>query len=168
VADGYTENHSTVFRFDKALASATVQQETSTTDDDTGAAFTENAQDVSAGGTAIVGGAFLSRGGDAAGAATSKTGGNWTARPGAGATANGTLALQDGSNNSWLTIDTTLELKDGASGTKRVEVDGTGLGFFGSAPIAKPTVNGAKGGNAALTSLCTQLSNLGLINDTTT
>lgn len=40
--------------------------------------------------------------------------------------------------------------------------------FFGGTPIAKPTVTGAKGGNAALTSLLTQLAALGLITDSTT
>lgn len=33
--------------------------------------------------------------------------------------------------------------------------------------IATPTVTGAKGGNAALTSLCTQLAALGIIVDST-
>lgn len=42
------------------------------------------------------------------------------------------------------------------------------LGFFNTAPIVKPTITGSKGGNAALTSLLTQLSNLGLITDSTT
>lgn len=42
------------------------------------------------------------------------------------------------------------------------------LGFFATAPINKVTVAGAKGGNAALASLCTQLANYGLIIDTTT
>jgi len=35
-------------------------------------------------------------------------------------------------------------------------------------PVVAPTVTGAKGGNAALTSLCTQLASLGLIVDSTT
>lgn len=37
------------------------------------------------------------------------------------------------------------------------------LGFFGAAAVAKPTVTGSKGGNAALASLLTALSNLGLV-----
>jgi len=41
-------------------------------------------------------------------------------------------------------------------------------GFFGSAPIAKPTVTGSRGGNAALASLLTQLASLGLITDSST
>lgn len=43
------------------------------------------------------------------------------------------------------------------------------VGFFGTAAQAtKPTVTGAKGGNAALTSLLTTLANLGLVTDNTT
>ena len=74
-----------------------------------------------------------------------------------------------------------LELNGYASGTTqaaaqaagKVQVSGpfahTGasLGFYATAPIAKPTVTGAKGGNAALTSLCAQLAALGLITDST-
>jgi hypothetical protein len=41
------------------------------------------------------------------------------------------------------------------------------LGFHGADPIAKQTVSGAKGGNAALASLITALANLGLITDGT-
>lgn len=42
------------------------------------------------------------------------------------------------------------------------------LGFYGTAATAKLTVTGAKGGNAALTSLLTQLATLGLITDSST
>lgn len=54
-----------------------------------------------------------------------------------------------------------------ASGTPRVRVDDTGCAFFNTAPIAKPTVTGSRGGNAALASLLTQLAALGLITDGT-
>lgn len=37
------------------------------------------------------------------------------------------------------------------------------MGFFGATAIAKPTVTGSRGGNAALASLLTALANLGLI-----
>lgn len=56
---------------------------------------------------------------------------------------------------------------DGGSATK-FEYNTTGLGFHGTAPVAKPTITGAKGGNAALTSLLTQLASTGLITDSTT
>jgi len=42
------------------------------------------------------------------------------------------------------------------------------VGFYGTSAQSKPTVSGAKAGNAALTSLCTALANLGLITNSTT
>lgn len=42
---------------------------------------------------------------------------------------------------------------------------GTLAGFFNTTPIAKPTVTGSRGGNAALASLLTQLAALGLLTD---
>jgi hypothetical protein len=42
------------------------------------------------------------------------------------------------------------------------------LGFFGATPIAKPTVTGSRGGNAALASLLTTLANQGLLTDSST
>ena len=51
------------------------------------------------------------------------------------------------------------------NGTTRIETDGTGIGFFNTAPAAKPTVTGSRGGNAALASLLTGLAGLGLLTD---
>jgi hypothetical protein len=48
-----------------------------------------------------------------------------------------------------------------------LEVTGNS-GFYGTAPIAKPTVTGSKAGNAALASLMTALAALGLVIDSTT
>ncbi len=50
-----------------------------------------------------------------------------------------------------------------------ITVGGSGqkIGFYGAAPIAKPTVSGARGGNAALTSLIAALSACGLLTDST-
>lgn len=48
-----------------------------------------------------------------------------------------------------------------------VQLNG-GVGFNGTSPIAKPTVTGSRGGNAALASLLTALANYGLITDSTT
>jgi hypothetical protein len=42
------------------------------------------------------------------------------------------------------------------------------VGFYGVVPVAKPTVTGSRGGNAALTSLLGVLASLGLITDGTT
>ncbi|MET4683269.1 hypothetical protein [Brevundimonas faecalis] len=53
-------------------------------------------------------------------------------------------------------------------GTSKVAVNNTGLGFFATAPAAKPVVTGSRGGNAALASLLAGLAALGLITDSTT
>lgn len=42
------------------------------------------------------------------------------------------------------------------------------IGFLGANPVARPTVTGSRGGNAALASVLTALANLGLITDSTT
>ena len=55
----------------------------------------------------------------------------------------------------------------GTGGT-RIGLDGTQkIGFYGATPVVKPTVTGAKAGNAALTSLIAQLVALGVITDST-
>ena len=59
-----------------------------------------------------------------------------------------------------------VRLVDGASAVK-FQINSTGIGFFGTTPIAKPAPTGSRGGNAALASLLTQLANLGLITDST-
>lgn len=61
----------------------------------------------------------------------------------------------------------TGRLMDGSS-NQRVSWNSTGVGFNGSGPISKPTIVGSRGGNAALTSLLTQLAAYGLIVDSTT
>ena len=52
----------------------------------------------------------------------------------------------------------------------RIEGGGSAphIGFYGAAAVAKPSVTGSRGGNAALASLLTSLANLGLITDSTT
>lgn len=59
------------------------------------------------------------------------------------------------------------DLTIAANSNTLIELDGNapGLGFFGHATAAKPTVSGSRGGNAALASLLTGLANLGLITD---
>jgi hypothetical protein len=54
------------------------------------------------------------------------------------------------------------------NGTNPLTLGSAAVGFYGTAPIAKPTVTGATGGNAALQSLLTQLAALGLITNSTT
>lgn len=46
--------------------------------------------------------------------------------------------------------------------------DGTTIGFYGTAPVTKPTVTGSRGGNAALASLLTALAGQGLLTDSST
>jgi len=55
-----------------------------------------------------------------------------------------------------------------SAGTVLIAANDTGIGFHGTAPIAKPTVTGSKASNAALASLCTALANLGWITNSTT
>lgn len=55
-----------------------------------------------------------------------------------------------------------------AGDADRMAITNTGMGFNGTEAIPKPTVSGAKGGNAALTSLLQALANYGLITDSTT
>ncbi len=70
----------------------------------------------------------------------------------------GAVQLQAGGSNI------IVALPGGASlGT----VTGT-LGFYSTGGAVNPTITGAKGGNAALGSLLTALSSLGLITDSTT
>lgn len=59
-----------------------------------------------------------------------------------------------------------VRLEDGANAAK-VEVNTTGVGFYGTAPVAKPTITGSRGGNAALADLLTKLASQGLITDGT-
>jgi hypothetical protein len=55
-----------------------------------------------------------------------------------------------------------------ASGAAELRIGDSQLGFFGTAPVAKPTVSGSRGGNAALASLLTALAGLGLLTDSST
>lgn len=67
-----------------------------------------------------------------------------------------------------ISIAATTDIGINASGTAQIELNGNNMGFNGATPVAKPNVTGSKAGNAALTSLCTALANLGLITNSTT
>lgn len=54
-----------------------------------------------------------------------------------------------------------------SAGSERIEVNATGVGLHGSAPVAKGTITGSRGGNAALASLLTYLASRGDITDST-
>ena len=68
----------------------------------------------------------------------------------------GALNLGDSGNSSAITI---------SSGHTKIAGN---IGFNNTTPIAKPTVTGSRGGNAALASLLTALANYGLITNSTT
>lgn len=80
-----------------------------------------------------------------------------------GGTAGGNIQLYGSTHAS---LANTIQIRSGS--TTRIQTNGTGIGFFASSPVAKPTVTGSRGGNAALQSLLTALSNLGLVTDSTT
>lgn len=134
-------------QFTSTVVNPTIQQLTDATNTVTGDQMTIHAQDCS-GTTAVTAGSIDVRAGDATGGSGTRNGGNFFLRPGAGATANGELALRDGPNNAMLRI----------GGTQL-------MAFFGTAPVARPTVTGSRGGNAALADLLTDLAGLGLIID---
>lgn len=79
------------------------------------------------------------------------------------AAASGASSLSTALRNETLAREaadqTLLPRNGGSTGT---------IGFQGAAPIARPTVTGAKGGNAALADLLTTLATYGLIVDGTT
>lgn len=68
-------------------------------------------------------------------------------------------------------IDTPITITRAAGGNMTVRrplaLTST-IGFNNASPIAKPTVTGSRGGNAALASLMTALANYGLVTDSTT
>jgi hypothetical protein len=77
------------------------------------------------------------------------------------------------------TGQTTMTITPGATNTTPANITTTGtagiqfgvntrVGFYNATPIAKPTVTGAKGSNAALGSLLTALASYGLITDSST
>ncbi len=57
------------------------------------------------------------------------------------------------------TVDTVI------TNTTKMTIGPNGIGFYATSPVAKPTVTGSKGANAALTSLLTALNTLGLLTD---
>jgi hypothetical protein len=62
----------------------------------------------------------------------------------------------------------TLNIITAVTGALNLGDTGQSLGFLGAAAIARPTVTGSKGANAALASLLTALANYGLVVDSST
>lgn len=89
----------------------------------------------------------------------------------ASAISNLNLAAAAAANNVLIDVGgTATGITIGGSTATGVAVGKSGgaLSFFGGSTVAKPTVAGSKAGNAALASLMTALSSLGLVTDTTT
>lgn len=79
----------------------------------------------------------------------------------------GGYALQQGADGTtFINAASGKQVTLRINNAQRVVVSGTGLGFNGNNAIAKPSVSGSRGGNAALASLLTALANYGLITDT--
>jgi hypothetical protein len=72
-----------------------------------------------------------------------------------------------GSRRGTLSANTSGVYLTDSSLNRKFHVNTTGIGFNGSQPVAKPTITGSRGGNAALASLLTALSDMGLIVDST-
>jgi hypothetical protein len=89
-----------------------------------------------------------------------------------GANVSNVSEIKAGNNTSNANLDLVakgtggVRLKDGNGNTKIIATD-VGVGFQGSSPLAKPSVSGSRGGNAALASLLTALASYGLITDAT-
>jgi len=84
----------------------------------------------------------------------------------AGASANQVRVLPDELDLYTSGTSTTVVRSVGA-GVQICSQNTQKLAFYGTTPIAQPTVTGSKGGNAALTSLMTALANLGLVINST-
>lgn len=70
-------------------------------------------------------------------------------------------------NTGFFVDNSGLFYAGGNSTTAKLRANTTGVGFYGNNPIAKQSVSGSRGSNAALQSLLTALSNLGIITDST-
>lgn len=69
---------------------------------------------------------------------------------------------------SYSQVPQSFNVKQDINVAGNLTANATQVGFYGTTAVAKPTVTGSKGGNAALTSLMTALANLGLVTDSTT
>lgn len=79
----------------------------------------------------------------------------------------GDMKLRDGASNTMAQFSHTAGGFVANSGTKRFEWDSNGIGFFAATPVAKQSITGSRGGNAALADLLTKLALAGLITDST-
>ena len=77
------------------------------------------------------------------------------------------ILFTDGVNSSDASISRPSTNQIYIQGDALLAKSGGKVGFYGTSPISKPTMTGSRGGNAALASLLTALSQLGLIVDNT-
>jgi hypothetical protein len=90
---------------------------------------------------------------------------------GASASSDGQLLLTDetGANTATVGINSTGGLELSTGSTNPVTIGGSAVGatvgFFGSAGVTKPQVNGSRAGNAALASLITALASMNQLTD---
>jgi hypothetical protein len=110
----------------------------------------------------VAGGRLLLHAGDG----LTGAGGDLVITPGTGGggAAQGSVLVRHANN------DIAMRVSQAAAhlGTQAINITGFGLGFFDGTPTTRPIVAGAKGGNAALTSLLGVLDAMGLITDNTT
>lgn len=89
----------------------------------------------------------------------------------ASASSSGTLTFGDGTTADtvlYRSAADTLKTDDSLHVAATFRHLGSSLGFFNATAVAKPTVTGSRGGNAALASFLTAMASLGLITDSTT
>ena len=84
--------------------------------------------------------------------------------------ADGALTVDSLTTTGAMTVGTTLNVSGNVNFTldltvRNIAHTGTLIGFYGGSVAVKPTVTGSRGGNAALASLLTALSGLGLLTD---
>ena len=81
------------------------------------------------------------------------------------ATYNGSVDLYFNNSKVFETISSGAKTNGTHQITGNLDHDGSNVGFYNTAPAAKQTVTGSRGGNAALASLLTGLAAIGLITD---
>ncbi len=90
-------------------------------------------------------------------------------RKSTGTSSDGAVVFTFLPDNDQLTLGDGMQIEGGTTnGTKILTGTSQKLGFHGSTPVAKQTVTGSRGSNAALADLLAKLANLGLITDSTT
>lgn len=84
------------------------------------------------------------------------------------ATLNGSVDLYYNNSKTFETISGGAKTTGTHQITGNLDHDGSNVGFYNTAPAAKQTVTGSRGGNAALASLLTALATIGLLTDSST